>query len=489
MASKVREENIPLISYIEEVHDGDISDDQDVQRSFCSDDSFINGIAVTILTGDYLPPLVLAEVPLIGDVVQKYVADGLQRTAAIMQILYGNHRFKGKIEDSKIEYQTKELGKDGRPIRDEEGKFVWVKKIFDITGKTFADFPDELKRQFKNFQMKFATYTNYTMEKVSKLIRKLNNHKGMNASQKALTWIPTYARRVKVIANGPFFKNSIDYSDNARKNGEYLQSVCRSVMTVFHFDDYKRGPKELCYYLEDNGNMEEFNTINDYFNRIEVVCGEAYKEFFGKKDIPVWAVVFDKFTKFGKKDEEFARFMAELQKNLHSKEVDGMSWDSLNKEAGTTDKKLITNKVNTYMALMKEFLQIQDPIEQEENTFEDANTEVIEAAPEEETVLDFVKANVDDGVTEADIDEYYELIDYCKDKLKGFNKSSKLLDWQNEKALVGIIAYAMKEDIDLDQWLVWYSNQNNTYVDDMKENYLHMMSSLNDFVAKKVEVA
>ena len=39
MASKVREENIPLISYIEEVHDGDISDDQDVQRSFCSDDS------------------------------------------------------------------------------------------------------------------------------------------------------------------------------------------------------------------------------------------------------------------------------------------------------------------------------------------------------------------------------------------------------------------------------------------------------------------
>ena len=166
-----------------------------------------------------------------------------------------------------------------------------------------------------------------------------------------------------------------------------------------------------------------------------------------------------------------------------------MSWDSLNKEAGTTDKKLITNKVNTYMALMKEFLQIQDPIEQEETAFEDANTEVIEAAPEEETVLDFVKTNVDDGVTEADIDEYYELIDYCKDKLKGFNKSSKLLDWQNEKALVGIIAYAMKEDIDLDQWLVWYSNQNNTYVDDMKENYLHMMSSLNDFVAKKVEVA
>ena len=103
MAKKVREENIPLINYTSEVKDGDVNDNQDVQRYFCSDKPFVNGIGVTILTGDYLPPLILAEVPLNEDIVQKYIVDGLQRTTALMQIRYGNHKFTGAIEDSEIE--------------------------------------------------------------------------------------------------------------------------------------------------------------------------------------------------------------------------------------------------------------------------------------------------------------------------------------------------------------------------------------------------
>ena len=47
MVNKVREENIPLINYISEVKDGDVSDNQDVQRYFCSDKPFVNGIGVT----------------------------------------------------------------------------------------------------------------------------------------------------------------------------------------------------------------------------------------------------------------------------------------------------------------------------------------------------------------------------------------------------------------------------------------------------------
>ena len=51
---KIREENIPVINYTEEVKEGDVNDNQDVQRYFCSDDPFVNGIGVTVLTGDYL---------------------------------------------------------------------------------------------------------------------------------------------------------------------------------------------------------------------------------------------------------------------------------------------------------------------------------------------------------------------------------------------------------------------------------------------------
>ena len=289
---KVIEVNIPVINYISEVRDNDVSDNQDVQRYFCSSDEFVDGIGVTALTQDYMPPLILAEVPLNDDIVQKYIVDGLQRTTALLMIRFGNHKFSAKTEDSEIEYQTKVIDENGKVARDDDGNILWEKKIFDLKGKTYDEFPNELKKRFDNYQIKIATYPNCDMKKVSKLVRKLNNHKGMNTSQRALTWLPTYARKVKNIAEEGFFKNSIEYSDTCRKNGEYLQVVCRSVMNVFHFDSYKRGAKEVCDYLEDNGSMEEFNTIQKYFQRIENACGEECKTILVKKDIPVWLAVW-----------------------------------------------------------------------------------------------------------------------------------------------------------------------------------------------------
>lgn len=81
---KVIEVNVPVINYISEVRDNDVSDNQDVQRYFCSSDEFVDGIGVTALTQDYMPPLILAEVPLNDYIVQKYIVDGLQRTTALL---------------------------------------------------------------------------------------------------------------------------------------------------------------------------------------------------------------------------------------------------------------------------------------------------------------------------------------------------------------------------------------------------------------------
>ena len=88
---------------------------------------------------------------------------------------------------------------------------------------------------------------------------------------------------------------------------------------------------------------------------------------------------------------------------------------------------------------------------------------------------------IDPETTEEDVDVCYETIDYCKNKLKGFDKNSKLLDYHNDVALVAVIAYAIKNEIDLDKWIVSFSNQNNTYPSDTKENYTYMLNSLKQF--------
>ncbi len=474
MANKVREENIPLINYISEVKDGDVSDNQDVQRYFCSDKTFVNGIGVTILTGDYLPPLILAEVPLNEDIVQKYIVDGLQRTTALMQIRYGNHKFTGAIEDSEIEYQEKQVDENGKFLKDDDGNFVWEKKTFDIKNKTYDDFPKELKKRFDNYQLRIATYQNCDMKKVSKLVRKLNVQRGMNTSQRALTWIPTYARKIKNIADEGFFKNSIEYSDTARKNGEYMQSVCRSVMNVFHFDDYKRGAKEICDYLEDNSNIEEFNTIHEYFQRIEAACKDTCKDILVKKDIPVWLTVFSKFVESGLQDSKFADFIHELSGKLHSKDVNGVSYDSLNKESGTTDKKLVVAKINTYTALMNEFFTTETNSTEVEND----NIEENEQDNSEETTLSFVQENVNPDATEEDIDEYTDLVDYC------FNHNQIKIDiplYQKcQMALIALMAYACKNnrEDDFEKWIKTYQNQTNFSLS-QKDNYTYMKESMN----------
>ena len=132
MEKKIRETNISIISYLNDVKNGDISDEQDVQRHFCSNNSFINGLGVSVLTGNYISPLLLGEVPIGDGMTQTYIIDGGQRTGALMKIRYGGYKFTKSTENSVIEYQSKKRDEKGKICKDDEGRIVWEKKNFDI---------------------------------------------------------------------------------------------------------------------------------------------------------------------------------------------------------------------------------------------------------------------------------------------------------------------------------------------------------------------
>ena len=460
---KIREENIPVINYTEEVKEGDVNDNQDVQRYFCSDDPFVNGIGVTVLTGDYLPPLILAEVPIKDGIVQKYIGDGLQRTTALMRIRYGNYKFTKNIEDSEIEYQSKVFDENGVAVRDEDGNFVWEKKIFDIKNKTYDDFPKELKKRFDNYQLRIVTYQNCTMEKVSKLVRKLNNHKGMNASQKALTWIPTYARQAKRIGEEGFFKNSMTHSDTDRKNGNYIQLVCNSVMALFHIDEFKKDSKSANAMLEEKSNHQEFETVRNILQRMEKCCRSSCKDVFVKKDISTWVVVFDKFSRLNLPDSKFAEFVQAIPTKLHNVKVGDWSYDLLYKEPGTTGKKLVAQKIDTYTALMMDYLHI--------------DTETLIVKPEE-TTLSFVQENANPDATEEDIEFYRDMVEDCV-------KVDEPVYQQCERAVIAIMAYACtkEQDEEFEKWIQKYKNQTN-FSPSQKTNFTYMKNSFDSFVQK-----
>lgn len=465
---RVKEEAIPILMYMKDVKSGTISDNQDVQRKFCSDNAFVNGIGVTILTGDYLPPIILCDVPYDNGTKQTYIADGCQRTAALMKIRYGRHKFTSTTEGSDIEYQAAKVDQSGKLCKDDRGNILWEKKTFNIKNKTFDDFPQELKDQFDRFQLKTATHPNCTMKDVSTYVRRYNNHRGMNTSQKALTYLDRYARVVKNIADSGFYKNCMKPSDTERRNGTYERLTCECAMAVFHLEDWKKEPRKITAYLNEYSSFEEFNRIQDDLNTLEFICDDSHQDIFVSKNLAAWVCVFDRFRELKIKEEEFVTFLNRFKKYLHSIVVDefGTSWDQINVK-NTKDKSVVSLKINLLTHLMKDYFK-----------------SYVEENEEEEDVLSFARRMVGKDIIQDDIDEAYDMLDSYK-----IDRTSKLLDWQNEQSLIALIVYSMKKDIDLDEWIVSYFNENTMYFKNQEKNYIHMKHCLQDCLQLKTEVA
>lgn len=466
MAKKVREQAIALSSYLKSVNSEDISENQDVQRMFCWENGAINELIYTVLNEDYIPPIILGEEELGDNLTQQYIVDGIQRTTALNKFRHMNWKTTKSFENSIIQYQKKRRDEKGHLIKDENGSVLWDNCEFDISNKTYEQLPDELKKKFDDYQIRIVIHQNCNMMEISKLVRRYNRNKSMGSNQKALTWIPTYARKIKNIANNEFYKNCVTYSSAKRKNGTYEQTVANSVMTVFHMDNWKKNPKDRNEFIENNSSDKEFNTINEYGNRIAKVCGEKFQSLFVFKDIPVWFAVFHRFTKLELEDSKFAEFLDELVNNLHDKVIDGWSYDMLDKEPGTSDKKLIQNKINTYISLMLEMFDLKNPVK----------SKVLEVENSEETTLSFVQQNVSENASNDDVNVYSELVDYCFDH-NGIEVNVPIYK-QCQTALIALMAYACQNENEdkFEEWINKYKNQKK-FSPSQKVNYDFMKRS------------
>jgi hypothetical protein len=463
MAKKVREQAIALSSYLKSVNSEDISENQDVQRMFCWDNPAINELIVTVLTEDYIPPIILGEEELGGDLTQQYIVDGIQRTTALNKFRHMNWKTTKSFENSVIQYQAKMRDDEGHLIKDKDGSILWENREFDIKNKTFEQLPDELKKKFDDYQIRIVIHQNCTMQEISKLVRRYNRNKSMGSNQKALTWIPTYARKIKNIANNEFYKNCVSYSKSMRKNGTYEQTVANSVMATFHLNDWKKTPNDRNEYLEENSSFDEFEKVNEYGNRIAKVCGNKFQNIFVFKDILCWIATFDKFTKLGVKDNKFAEFVNALVNDLHDKVIGEWSYDLLDKEAGTSDKKIIQAKIDIYTALMMDYLHI--------------DTETLTINPEE-TTLSFVQENANPDATEEDIELYRDMVEDCV-------KVDEPVYQQCERAVIAIMAYACtkEQDEEFEKWIQKYKNQTN-FSPSQKTNFTYMKNSFDKYVQK-----
>ena len=143
----------------------------------------------------------------------------------------------------------------------------------------------------------------------------------------------------------------------------------------------------------------------------------------------------------------------------------------LDKEPGTSDKKLIQNKINTYISLMLEMFDLKNPIKSRALEIENSN----------ESTLSFVQENANPKATDEDIDAYSDLVDYCFDH-NGIEVDAPIYQ-QCQTALIALMAYACENENE-DKYEEWINKYKNTkkFSPSQKVNYDFLKRSFDKMV-------
>lgn len=457
---KSKSNRLSIASIMKKIDNRTIRFDHPLQRASEQWSPAMKGNLISdILQGNPIPPLVFAE-QIVNGLAMIWDLDGKQRCTNAHSFVNGNYKISKNIRRWNIVYQAQIIN-EGQPVLDDNGFPTSEKREFDIRGKRFADLPEELRDKFNEYNFEIVQYLNCSSEDIAYHIARYNEGKPMSASQKGITRLgEEFASIVKSISGMPFFKDLGGYKVSEGNNGTVNRVVIESVMAANFLNDWKKKQEDMCEYMKENASVECFDDFEDMVGRITKVGTEDVFNMFDSKDSFLYFGLFARFINSGLDDEKFIEFMAEFSQSLHSKEIDGITFDDLNGKS-TKDKNVVIGKINHLERLMNDYLHIEARA---------TNTN------EEVAVIDFVKDIVKPEVTEEDIDDYYDMLNGYK-----VDKMSPLLDWKNEPSLIAIIAYSFENDLDLDGWIVEYFKKNNTFLADQKQNYLHMVESFNEY--------
>lgn len=457
---KSKSNRLSIASIMKKIDNRTIRFDHPLQRASEQWSPAMKGNLISdILQGNPIPPLVFAE-QIVNGLAMIWDLDGKQRCTNAHSFINGNYKISKNIRRWNIVYQAQIIN-DGEPVLDNNGFPMSERREFDIRGKRFADLPEELRDKFNEYNFEIVQYLNCSSEDIAYHIARYNEGKPMSASQKGITRLgEEFASIVKSISGMPFFKDLGGYKVSEGNNGTVNRVVIESVMSANFLNDWKKKQEDMCEYMKENATVECFEDFEDMVGRITNVGTEEVFNMFDSKDSFLYFGLFARFVNSGLDDEKFIEFMAEFSQSLHSKDIDGVTFDDLNGKS-TKDKNVVISKINHLEKLMNDYLHI-------ETKYIDTN--------EEMSVIDFVKDTVKPDVTEEDIDDYYDMLNGYK-----VDKRSPLLTWENEPSLISMIAYSFENDVNLDGWIVEYFKKHNTFIEDQKENYLHMLSDYEEY--------
>ena len=356
---KIRKQTYSLEQYLKQLKNENIRTDQDCQRrSEQWKPNMVSELIATVLTENYMPPVILGEETVNG-ITRQWLIDGLQRSTSLSLFRYGNTRITKSLDEFMITYQRKVLDENGNPQRDENGEIVWESVEFDIRNKTYNQLPEELKDRFCEYQIETVIHQDCETTEISKLVRKFNNHVAMNAAQKAFTYADVFAREIREITGNRFFLDVYTCSRNDRKNGTLERLVGDTVLLCNYPEQYRKDTKTGFKWLNENATIYDFESLNTLLTRLtaSVEKTKDIRALFNSKHAHIFVAAFKAFTESGHEDQEFGKFLEWFVNGGSNTEIDGKAWDVLDMNLSTRDSSIVHGKLDYLVALFGKYLK------------------------------------------------------------------------------------------------------------------------------------
>lgn len=487
---KSKPDKLSISSIIKKINNYTVRFDHPLQRESEMWSNVMKGNLVSdILQGNPIPALTFAE-QIINGIAIIWDLDGKQRCTNVYSFANDGFKVSKNVRRWLISYQAIVKDENNKPILDENGFPQTEKREFDIRNKKFSDLPEELQDKFMDYNFEITQYLNCSSEDIAYHIARYNEGKPMNTQQKGIISLGEhFASLVKGIAAMPFFKEMGNYTVKECNNGTTNRVVVESIMANNFLDDWKKDQSEICEFLKENANEEIFDNFEELVNRLSKIIDEETLEKFNSKDSFIWFGLFGRFVNICDDDKKFIEFMAEFSQSLHSKEINGISFDSLcfDKETGksrsTKDKYIVVDKINLLVKLLEDFLHTDNKDEENEIEVEN-NTDVlksetdIESNLSYETELSFVQGTVKPDAIEEDIQEYEGF-------LENTVRCSSPIYQRCKKALLALVAYVYSKDQDeeFSDWIERYQDEKVDFYDDQKENYKIIRNDFCKYIA------
>lgn len=484
-AEGYRTDKVTMYQLIDQKRNGDMNCEYILQRKpFQWSTEERNRYICRILSNLPIPEIVLCEQNIKGMTIA-HLIDGLQRLSYAEA--FKENRFKigaNGAERHLIQYRDFKTDENGNRVFDEDGIPIFEIKVCDVVNKKYQDLPDELKKRFNDFNVNVTKFFDCTDEQIADHIRDYNNHASMNSEQFGITKIsPNTAKMIKSVTKNGFFKNCGKFTLANDVKGKIDRAVAEMVMLFFHKDNWKANVKATYGYIDENASQAEFDIISSDLSQLESVIeneGKEINNMFTTTYTPMWMAVFHKFLTYGKDLHMFVDFLNAYNNELKTTEIDGVSMEDF-KDQQSKKKATITGKVDLLIKLMEQYFGIDE--DSTENNVVDNHEDVISANNDEITtdngLMNFIKNNIKDDVTDEDIQDY---ADYVDDTVR----ISSPIYRQCKQALIAIAAYVYQNNTDEEfaEFIDGYANNTYTFDQDQVINYNNMKCQFDQFLQK-----